>query len=183
MAQESVEQLDALVIGAGVSGLYALHHLRRMGLSVLVCDGAGGIGGTWWYNGYPGARVDGPGSPFYCYTFADELMQEWDWAETQPSQAEVLAYLEHVADRFDLRRHIRLNTWIRNPDTTRRHSVGRLTPAPEGESPPSSSSVRLAPCPPPTGRTFPALTILPASATTPAIGPTSRFASRASGWA
>ncbi|MYH14494.1 MAG: NAD(P)/FAD-dependent oxidoreductase [Gammaproteobacteria bacterium] len=115
MPQEPVEQLDALVIGAGFSGLYALHHLRGMDLSVAVCDGAGGIGGTWWYNGYPGARVDGPGSPFYCYTFADELMQEWDWADTQPSQAEVLAYLEHVADRFDLTRHIRLNTWIRNP--------------------------------------------------------------------
>ena len=73
----SIENYDVLVIGAGVSGMYALHHFREMGLSVKVFDGASNVGGTWWYNGYPGARVDGPGSPFYCYTFSEELMQEW----------------------------------------------------------------------------------------------------------
>tara|TARA_B110000444_G_C18828318_1_gene591622 strand:- start:921 stop:2447 length:1527 start_codon:yes stop_codon:yes gene_type:complete len=77
-----------------------------------VFDGATGIGGTWWYNRYPGARVDGPGSPFYCYTFSEELMQDWDWGETQSKQSDVLNYLEHVADRFDLRRHIQFETWI-----------------------------------------------------------------------
>ncbi len=111
----SIEHYDAVVIGAGVGGLYALHHLREMGLSVRVYDAAGGVGGTWWWNRYPGARVDGPGSPFYCYTFSEELMQEWDWAETQPSQAQVLTYLEHVADRFDWRRDIQLETWVSNP--------------------------------------------------------------------
>ena len=89
----SVEHYDAVIIGAGVSGMYALHHLREMGLSVKVYDGASDIGGTWWYNRYPGARVDGPGSPFYCYTFTDELMKEWDWAETQSGQSDVLDYL------------------------------------------------------------------------------------------
>ena len=79
----SIEHYDVVVIGAGVSGMYALHHLREMGLSVRVYDGATDVGGTWWYNRYPGARVDGPGSPFYCYTFSEELMKEWDWAETQ----------------------------------------------------------------------------------------------------
>ncbi len=110
----SIEHYDVVVIGAGVSGMYALHHLREMGLSVRVYDGASDIGGTWWYNRYPGARVDGPGSPFYCYTFSDELMQEWDWAETQSEQSAVLEYLEHVADRFDLRRDIQFETWVQD---------------------------------------------------------------------
>jgi cation diffusion facilitator CzcD-associated flavoprotein CzcO len=108
----SIEHYDVVVIGAGVSGMYALHHLREMGLSVRVYDGASDIGGTWWYNRYPGARVDGPGSPFYCYTFSEELMKEWDWAETQSEQSAVLEYLEHVADRFDLRRDIQFETWV-----------------------------------------------------------------------
>jgi len=108
----SVEHYDAVVIGAGVSGMYALHHLREIGLSVRVYDGASDVGGTWWYNRYPGARVDGPGSPFYCYTFSEELMKEWDWEETQSEQSAVLAYLEHVADRFDLRRDIQFETWV-----------------------------------------------------------------------
>ena len=108
----SVEHYDAVIIGAGVSGLYALHHLREMGLSVRVYDGASDVGGTWWYNRYPGARVDGPGSPFYCYTFSEELVQEWDWEETQSEQSAVLAYIEHVADKFDLRRDIQFETWV-----------------------------------------------------------------------
>jgi len=107
----STESYDVVVIGAGVSGMYALHRIREMGLSVRVYDGASDIGGTWWYNRYPGARVDGPGSPFYGYTFSNELM-EWDWAETQSEQSAVLEYLEHVADRFDLRRDIQFDTWV-----------------------------------------------------------------------
>ncbi|MAI79205.1 MAG: cyclohexanone monooxygenase [Deltaproteobacteria bacterium] len=108
----STETYDAIVIGAGVSGMYALHHLREMGLSVRVYDGATDVGGTWWYNRYPGARVDGPGSPFYCYTFSKELMNEWNWKETQSEQSAVLDYLDHVADRFDLRRDIQFETWV-----------------------------------------------------------------------
>ena len=100
------------MIGAGVSGMYALHHLRGMGLSVRVFDGATHVGGTWWHNRYPGARVDGPSAPLYGYTFSDELVREWDWTESQSSQPEVLAYLEHFADRFDLRRDIELATWV-----------------------------------------------------------------------
>ena len=111
---ESIMHYDAVIIGAGVSGMYALHHLREMGLSVRAFDGANDVGGTWWYNRYPGARVDGPGSPFYCYTFSKELMEEWDWAETQSKQSDVLDYLEHVADKFDLRRDIQFNTWVQD---------------------------------------------------------------------
>ncbi len=106
------EHHDAVIIGAGVSGMYALHHLRGMGLSVRAYDGAPRIGGTWWYNRYPGARVDGPSAPLYGYTFSDELVKEWDWTESQSSQPEVLSYLEHFADRFDLRRDIQLETWV-----------------------------------------------------------------------
>ncbi|MGH0028917.1 MAG: flavin-containing monooxygenase [Myxococcota bacterium] len=126
MTSGPIEHYDVIVIGAGVSGMYALHHFREMGLSVRVYDGASDVGGTWWYNRYPGARVDGPGSPFYCYTFSEELMQEWDWEETQSEQSAVLDYLEHVADRFDLRRDIQFDTWVndaRYDEATQRWTV------------------------------------------------------------
>lgn len=129
-AAPAAERYDALIIGAGVSGMYALYHLRQMGLSVQVFDGATDVGGTWWYNRYPGARVDGPGSPFYCYTFTDELMHEWDWAETQSESSAVLAYLEHVADRFDLRRDIRFGTWVKDArwdEATQRWTIATST--------------------------------------------------------
>lgn len=107
------DTFDAIVIGAGFGGLYALHHLRDvMGLSVRAFDGAGGVGGTWWFNRYPGARVDAPSSPFYAYTFSQELVDEWEWTETQTAGPDVLAYLDHVADRFDLRKDIRFERWI-----------------------------------------------------------------------
>ena len=106
-------ELDALVIGAGFGGLYALHRLRdEMGLAVRAFDAAGGVGGTWWYNRYPGARVDAPSSPFYAYTFSQELVDEWEWKETQTAGPDVLTYLEHVADRFDLTKDIRFNTFV-----------------------------------------------------------------------
>ncbi|MEM7218728.1 MAG: NAD(P)/FAD-dependent oxidoreductase [Pseudomonadota bacterium] len=107
------DTFDAIVIGAGFSGLYALYHLRdKLGLNVRVFDGAGGVGGTWWYNRYPGARVDAPSSPFYAYTFSQALVDDWQWTETQTSQSAVLAYLEHCAERFDLLRDIQFNTWV-----------------------------------------------------------------------
>lgn len=110
----SIEHYDVVVIGAGVSGMYAVHRFRELGLSVRAYDGASDVGGTWWYNRYPGARVDGPGSPFYCYTFTDEFMKDWDWAETQSEQSAVLAYLEYVADKLDLRRDIQFETWVQD---------------------------------------------------------------------
>lgn len=104
---------DAIIIGSGFGGLYALHHLRdEMGLAVRAFDGAGGVGGTWWYNRYPGARVDAPSSPFYAFTFSQELVDEWEWTETQTAGPDVLAYLEHFADRFDLLKDIQFETWI-----------------------------------------------------------------------
>ncbi len=110
---ENTQRYDAIIVGSGFGGLYALHHLRDiLGLNVRAFDGAGGVGGTWWYNRYPGARVDAPSSPFYAYTFSKELVDEWEWTETQTSQASVLAYLEHFADRFDLKKDIQFETWV-----------------------------------------------------------------------
>ncbi len=105
-------ELDALVIGAGFGGMYALHVLREAGLAVRAFDEATGVGGTWYWNRYPGARVDYPGGPYYSYTFSEELVREFEWPERQPDQATVLKYLNFVADRLDLRRDITLGTRI-----------------------------------------------------------------------
>ena len=103
---------DAVVIGAGFSGLGMLRRLRDvMGLSVRVYETGGGVGGTWYWNRYPGARCDSE-SYIYCFTFSKELLQEWSWSGKYPEQPEILAYLEHVADRFDLRRNIRFDTRV-----------------------------------------------------------------------
>jgi cyclohexanone monooxygenase len=118
------------VVGAGFSGLYLLHRLRGLGLSAVVLEAGGGIGGTWYWNRYPGARCDVE-SVHYSYSFSPELEQEWEWSERYPSQPEILRYLEHVADRFALRDGVRLNSrvttahWV---DGRRRWSVAADTP-------------------------------------------------------
>jgi cation diffusion facilitator CzcD-associated flavoprotein CzcO len=105
-------ELDALVIGAGFAGLYQLLCLRdRLGLSVQVVEQGDGVGGTWYWNRYPGARCDSE-SHVYWYTFSPELMREWEWSERYPGQAEILRYLNFVADRLDLKRSIRFNTRV-----------------------------------------------------------------------
>ncbi|OBK48190.1 NAD(P)/FAD-dependent oxidoreductase [Mycobacterium sp. 1081908.1] len=104
-------EVDAVVVGAGFAGLYALHKLRSDGLSVRVFESGPDVGGTWYFNRYPGARCDVE-SVDYCYSFSDELQQEWDWSEKYATQAEILAYINWVADRLDLRRHITLNARV-----------------------------------------------------------------------
>lgn len=94
--------VDVVVVGAGVAGLYAMHRLRNQGLSVQGFEAGSGVGGTWYFNRYPGARCDVE-SVDYSYSFDDALQQEWDWSERYATQPEILRYLEHVADRFDLR--------------------------------------------------------------------------------
>ncbi len=104
--------LDAIVIGAGFAGLYQLHSLReRLGLRVRVLEAGDGVGGTWFWNRYPGARCDSE-SHSYCYTFSPELYREWEWSERYPGPDEIMRYLNHVADRFDLRRDIQLKTRV-----------------------------------------------------------------------
>ncbi len=111
MATEVGTSFDVLVIGAGFSGLYALHRLRQLGLRTRVLEMAENVGGTWLYNRYPGARCDIE-SIEYSYSFSDEIQQEWVWTETMPAQPEVEAYLNFVADRLDLRRDIQFLTKV-----------------------------------------------------------------------
>ncbi|CAH0149315.1 NAD(P)/FAD-dependent oxidoreductase [Roseomonas sp. CECT 9278] len=97
---------DALIVGAGFAGLYQLHALRdRLGLRAHVLEAADGVGGTWTWNRYPGARCDSE-SHAYAFYFSDDLLQSWDWSERYPQQPEILRYLNHVADRLDLKRDI-----------------------------------------------------------------------------
>lgn len=112
MTSSKTTHLDAVIAGAGFSGMYMLHSLRdKLGLSVRVLEKGGGVGGTWYWNRYPGARCDSD-SYIYCYMFDQQLLQDWEWSERYPRQPEVLKYLEHVADRFDLRKDIQFDTTV-----------------------------------------------------------------------
>jgi cation diffusion facilitator CzcD-associated flavoprotein CzcO len=102
---------DALVVGAGFAGLYMLHRLRGLGLSARVLEAGSGVGGTWFWNRYPGARCDVE-SMEYSYQFSEELQQEWQWTERYATQPEILRYANHVADSFDLRRDIQFDTTV-----------------------------------------------------------------------
>jgi cation diffusion facilitator CzcD-associated flavoprotein CzcO len=106
------DSLDVLIIGAGVSGIYQLYCMRRLGLRACAFEAGGGVGGTWYWNRYPGARFDSE-SYSYAYSFSPELLQDWNWAEHYSAQPENERYLNHVVDRFGLRPHIRLNARIR----------------------------------------------------------------------
>ncbi|HEY6131231.1 MAG TPA: NAD(P)/FAD-dependent oxidoreductase [Halioglobus sp.] len=135
-------RLDVAIIGAGFGGMYALHRLRdHLGLNVHVVEAGGGVGGTWYWNRYPGARCDVE-SVYYSYSFDKELQQEWTWCERYASQPEILAYAEHVADRLDLCRSItfqtkvivahydeKRNLWLLATDTGRRIEARYLVTA------------------------------------------------------
>ncbi|HXO68344.1 MAG TPA: NAD(P)/FAD-dependent oxidoreductase [Bradyrhizobium sp.] len=105
------DQFNVVVVGAGFAGMYMLHRLRGLGLSARVFEQGDGVGGTWYWNRYPGARCDVE-SMQYSYSFSDELQQEWDWSERYAPQPEILKYANHVADRFDLRRDIQFSTRV-----------------------------------------------------------------------
>src|SRR3954454_16960049 len=115
---------DAIIAGAGVGGLYAIHRLRKLGLKVRAFEAGGGGGGTWYWNRYPGCRCDIE-SLEYSYSFSDELQQEWKWPERYGTQPEILRYINHVADRFDLRRDVQLNTRVVAADSD--EAAGRWT--------------------------------------------------------
>jgi cyclohexanone monooxygenase len=102
---------DAVVVGAGFAGLYMLHRLRGLGFTARVYEAGGGVGGTWYWNRYPGARCDVE-SMQYSFSFSEELDQQWDWSEKYAPQPEILSYANHVADRFELRPHIRFDTRV-----------------------------------------------------------------------
>ncbi len=121
-----IEAVDAVVVGAGFAGLYMLHKLRELGLSTRVFEAGSGVGGTWYWNRYPGARCDSE-SYYYSYSFSDEIQQTWEWSCRYPEQPEILRYLEFVADTLDLRRHITFDTRVTSAvfdERTRRWLVG-----------------------------------------------------------
>jgi cyclohexanone monooxygenase len=104
-------KLDAVIVGAGVGGLYAIYRLRKLGLTVRAFEAGSDVGGTWFWNRYPGCRCDIE-SMEYSYSFSNELQQEWQWPERYGTQPEILRYINHVADRFDLRRDVQLNARV-----------------------------------------------------------------------
>ena len=103
--------IDVVVVGAGFAGLYMLYRLREMGMQAIAFEAADDVGGTWYYNRYPGCRCDVE-SLQYSYSFSRELQQDWQWTERYATQSEILRYVQHVADRFDLRRDIRFGTCV-----------------------------------------------------------------------
>jgi cyclohexanone monooxygenase len=105
------ETCDVVVVGAGFAGMYMLHRLRKQGMTARVYEQGDGVGGTWYWNRYPGARCDVE-SMQYSYSFSEELQQEWDWSERYAPQPEILKYANHVADRFNLRSDIQFNTRV-----------------------------------------------------------------------
>src|SRR5262245_62782058 len=111
VGMEPVEQFDAIVMGAGLSGLYQLYRLRELGLTVRCYEDGSGVGGTWYWNRYPGCRFDSE-SETYGYSWSEELLQEWDWKEHFSGQPENEKYLNFVADKFDLRKDIQFNSRV-----------------------------------------------------------------------
>src|SRR5215813_13038841 len=109
--REDSEQFDVIIIGAGVTGLYALYRLRERGLSVRAFEEGSGVGGTWYWNRYPGARFDSE-SYSYGFSFSKELLEEWEWSEHFAGQPETLRYCQHVAQKFDLRRDIQFRSRV-----------------------------------------------------------------------
>ncbi|WP_431230786.1 flavin-containing monooxygenase [Paenarthrobacter nicotinovorans] len=110
--QTNAEVRDVVIIGAGFAGIYLVHKLRDgLGLDVAVFERGDGVGGTWYWNRYPGARCDVE-SMFYCYSFDEKLQEEWEWTERYPAQPEILRYANHVADRYDVRRSMVFSTAV-----------------------------------------------------------------------
>ncbi len=109
--QGSGQRFDVIVVGAGFAGLYAIHRLRNAGMTVQAIEAGDGVGGTWYWNRYPGARCDVE-SLEYSYSFSEDLQQEWEWPERFSAQPDILRYANHVADRFDLRRSIQFSTRV-----------------------------------------------------------------------
>src|SRR5688572_12713827 len=107
------DQVDVVIVGAGVGGMYAIYRLRQLGLKVRAYEAGSDVGGTWYWNRYPGCRCDVE-SMEYSFSFSNDLQQEWQWPERYGTQPEILRYINHVADRFDLRRDIVFNTRVKS---------------------------------------------------------------------
>ena len=157
---------DAVVVGAGFAGMYMLHRLRELGLRARVLEAGDGVGGTWYWNRYPGARCDVE-SMEYSYQFSEELQQDWEWSQRYSPQPEILAYANHVADRFDLRDDIQFNTRVESAhydESNRSWTVKTLS----GESLTSRFCIMATGCL--SSANTPDWTISKGSTTIPAIG-------------
>ena len=172
---------DVVIVGAGFSGLYMLHRLRSAGFKTRVFEKASDVGGTWYWNRYPGARCDVE-SMQYAYSFSSELEQEWEWTERYATQPEILRYVNHVADRFDLRRRYSVQHACHNGDFQRnRQSLDDRFPIRENTFQPLIASWPLDACRQLTRRTLRVLNHFPDRSTTQANGPTMRLTSAVSG--
>jgi len=128
----ATQSFDAVVIGAGFSGMYLLKSLRdKLGLKVRVYEAGETVGGTWYWNRYPGARCDSD-SYIYCFTWDKQLLHEWEWSERYPEQPEILRYLEHVAERHELKREIRFNTCVTGAEFDETNNLWKVRTA-QGE--------------------------------------------------
>ena len=114
-AQAEKNNFDAIIVGAGFAGLYTLYRLKKMGLRIALLEAGSGVGGTWYWNRYPGSRCDVE-SWEYSYGFSKELEQDWTWKDRYATQSEILKYLEHVATRFNLYPNIIFNTRVIKAD-------------------------------------------------------------------
>jgi cyclohexanone monooxygenase len=121
------EQFDIAVVGAGFGGIYAAHRFRKAGLSVVGIEGAAGVGGVWYHNGYPGSRVDTDSVDFYSYLFSQEIYDGWEWKERYAGQPELMAHLNWVADELDVRRLFRFGAWLRKAQWSEEVRRWRLT--------------------------------------------------------
>ena len=180
--QGQAAEFDAIVVGAGFSGLYMLHSLRKQGLSVRVYEQGGGVGGTWYWNRYPGARCDSE-SVYYMFSdrMSDEILGEWNWSERYAAQPEILRYLEFVTDKMDLRRDIQFNARVVSAVYDQERIAGTSCWRTEARRRHGSWSPRWAACPRRTPRSSRASTPSLARATTRAPGRTRALTSPASG--
>ncbi|MGK0170573.1 MAG: cyclohexanone monooxygenase, partial [Gammaproteobacteria bacterium] len=120
------ERPDVIIVGAGFAGMYAIYRFRNLGLKVQVLEAGSDLGGTWYWNRYPGARCDVP-SLEYSYGFSQALEQEWDWPEVFSAQPDILHYAQHVAERFDLRKDIQFNTRVVAVEYAEQENLWRVT--------------------------------------------------------
>ena len=119
------QDADLIIVGAGFAGMYMLHSARRLGFRATVIETGGDVGGTWYWNRYPGARCDVE-SMSYSYSFSGDLQQEWVWPDRYATQPDILRYARHVADRFDLRRDIRFDTRVTAAGFDAAHKVWQV---------------------------------------------------------
>ena len=141
---EGPERFDAVVVGAGFAGLYMLLRLRELGMRVVVFEAGDGVGGTWYWNRYPGARCDAE-SMGYSYSFSPELEQEWEWTERYATQPEILRYADHVAERFDLPAQLRVAPTPISTTGIATLAPARLAPRIPGRRSTSAPSARSRP--------------------------------------